>query len=472
MIPASIDAFLSLVEAIERDKRPCLLDSMYQTEAMRLAYAKHIGFMAAGATFRQRLFLAGNRVGKTEGAGGYELALHLTGRYPDWWEGRRFDKPINAWACGDTRETARDILQRKIVGQKGKLFEYMALVHPSLIKETSAGFIPDSFSSVKIKHVSGGLSTLVFKSYDQGREAFQGTEVDVVLLDEEPPMDVYTECLTRTMTNNGIIMLTFTPLRGMSEVVSAFFPDGDVHEGEVNGRHVTTASWDDAPHLTEEAKQEMLAAYPPFMRLARSRGIPQMGAGVVYPVDQDRYIIQPFELPEYWPRVYGLDVGWNCTAAVWGAYDKDAGAWYIYGEHYAKEATPLENSHAIMQRGDWIPGLVDPASQGANQKDGTTLMEEYKGFGLHLTPANNGVESGIMQVWTLMSTGRLKIFTNCQNLIRELRGYHRDEKGRIVKEHDHACDALRYLVASGQDAMGINRQAEKRQYRERKKWVV
>lgn len=408
----------------------------------------------------------------TEGAGGYELALHLTGLYPDWWQGRRFDRAITAWASGDTRETTRDILQKKIIGEKGKLLEGNALVHPSLIKGTAAGFITDSFSNVKVRHVSGGLSTLHFKSYDQGREAFQGTEVDVILLDEEPPLAVYIECLTRTMTNAGMIMLTFTPLKGMSETVLSFFPDNDIREGEANGRFVVMAGWDDAPHLTEEAKQEMLATYPPFMRLARSRGLPQMGAGVIYPVDQASYMIQPFEIPDNWKRAFGMDVGWNCTAAVWGAFNEEEDRLVIYSEHYAKQATPLENSHGIKGRGAWIPGVIDPASAGANQKDGTTLIGEYQGLGLDLTPADNSVEAGIMRVWTMLSTGKLQIFSNCVNLLRELRGYIRDEKGRVVKADDHCNDAMRYLCMSGLDVAKYPQQAQAQRKFQQPSWVA
>lgn len=469
-IPPSPDALLALLESIQRDMSPCLVDRMYQTAGGRESYHKHMDFMAAGADFRQRLFMAGNRVGKTEGAGGYELALHLTGKYPDWWQGRRFGHPVTAWASGDTRETTRDILQKKVIGEKGKLQDGAALVHPSLIKATCAGFITDSFSSVKVRHVSGGLSTLHFKSYDQGREAFQGTEIDVVLLDEEPPLDVYVECLTRTMTNNGLVMLTFTPLKGMSETVMSFFPDSDVHEGVIAGRHVTMASWDDAPHLTEQAKEEMLATYPPFMRLARSRGLPQMGAGVIYPVDQDAYKIDPFSIPDDWRRAFSMDVGWNCTAALWGAFDDESGCVYIYNEHYATQATPLENSHGIKGRGEWIPGVIDPASAGSNQKDGTTLLGEYRDLGLDLTPADNSVEAGIMRVWTLMSTGKLKVFSNCVNLLRELRGYIRDEKGKIVKSNDHACDAMRYLCMSGPDVARVNQIAWRRI--QQRSWVA
>jgi len=92
-----------------------------------------------------------------------------------------------------------------------------------------------------------------FKSYDQGREAFQGTEQDGIWLDEEPPEDVYTECLLRTMTNNGLVMLTFTPLRGMSSVVLAFLPGGAVPEKQDGSKPVPNT-----PQLRESANENSI----------------------------------------------------------------------------------------------------------------------------------------------------------------------------------------------------------------------
>jgi phage terminase large subunit-like protein len=169
--------------------------------------------------------LAANRVGKTEGVGGYELALHLTGWYPEWWPGRRWKLPIRAWAAGDTSKTVREILQQKMLGNPGQWGT--GLIPAECIERTvRAAGIADTVETVYVKHKAGGISTLLFKSYDQRREAFQGTEQDLIWLDEEPPLDIYTECLLRTMTNNGMIMLTFTPLLGMSEVVLSFLPGG------------------------------------------------------------------------------------------------------------------------------------------------------------------------------------------------------------------------------------------------------
>lgn len=193
----------------------------------RELYPKHLEFFRAGVAHRERLALCANRVGKTEGMGGFELAIHLTGQYPAWWEGRRFHRPINAWASGTTREKTRDILQGKLMGPRGQ-YGTGLIPAAALGRHLSQPGVPDGLATVQVRHESGGFSLLGFKSFDQGRTAFEGTEQDVILLDEEPPMDVYIECLTRTMTNDGMLMLTFTPLQGMSEVVLSFLPGGEL----------------------------------------------------------------------------------------------------------------------------------------------------------------------------------------------------------------------------------------------------
>lgn len=413
----------------------------------RELYQKQLELYRLGKEKRERLFLAANRVGKTEGEG-YEMACHLTGQYPAWWAGRRFDRPVSAWAAGDTRETTRDIIQRKLLGKPG---EYgTGLIPRESIARTSPGFIPDAVSGVWVRHVSGGNSVLSFKSYDQGREAFQGTEQDVVWLDEEPPSDVYTECLLRTMTNDGMVVLTFTPLRGMSEVVLSFMPGGSVPEKQDGPKAVVSATWDDVPHLSEQAKKELWDAIPPFQRDARSKGLPQLGAGAIWPIPESAFVVDPFEIPKHWPRAYGLDVGWNKTAAIFGATDREADVDYIYSEHYQGEGEPAVHAAAIKARGP-LPGAIDPASRGRSQVDGRQLIQQYREQGLELTEAKNAVEAGIFEVWERLTTGRLKVFRSCQNLLAEMRLYRRDERGKVVKERDHACDGLRYFETTGRD---------------------
>ncbi len=414
----------------------------------RELYPKHLKFFEAGASFRERCFLAANRAGKTESGGGYELVLHLTGKYPSWWKGRRFDRPIKSWAAGDTGTTVREILQNKLLGKWGE-FGTGLIPNDDLLRTTTKRGVPEAIEGIYIEHVSGGVSQLLLKSYDQRREAFQGTEQDVIWLDEEPPLDIYTECLLRTMTNDGLIMLTFTPLQGLSETVLQFLPGGEITERHEGSKCTIMASWDDSPHLTDKMKEEMLASIPPFQRDARSKGIPQLGSGAIYPVPESEVIVDDMPIPDHWPKGFSLDVGWNRTSAGFHAWDRENDIIYRYSEHYRGQAEPSVHADAIKARGVWIPGVIDPAARGRSQVDGLQLMQMYKDLGLDLDIANNAVEAGIYEMWQRLSTGRYKVFRSCQKWLEEYRIYRRDEKGRIIKGNDHALDESRYFCMSG-----------------------
>ena len=189
----------------------------------------------------------------------------------------------------------------------------------------------------------------------------------------------------------------------------------------------------------------------PYLQDARSKGIPSLGAGAVWPVPLSEILVEPFEIPAHWPRSYGLDVGWNKTAVVWGAIDTSVGVAYLYTEHYRGKAEPSIHATAIKARGEWIPGVIDPASRGRGQRDGIQLMSDYEQLGLELTPAKNPRESGVHTNWERISTGRLKVFNTMMNWQAEYRLYRRDDDGVIVKEYDHLMDATRYWCVSGID---------------------
>lgn len=214
-------------------------------------------------------------------------------------------------------------------------------------------------------------------------------------------------------------------------------------------RFCVQIGWDDVPHLSAAVKAELLDAFPLHEREARAKGVPMLGSGRIYPVDEKQLIVDPFPIPSYWPRAFGLDVGWKTTAAVWGAWDRDADVVYLTSEHYMGQQPPQVHADAIKQRGAWITGAIDPASAGASQKDGSTLIDEYRSLGLSLVEADNTVEAGIMACYRRMSSGRLKVFSTLGNWVREYRIYRRDENGKVVKENDHAMDATRYLIMTG-----------------------
>jgi hypothetical protein len=219
---------------------------------------------------------------------------------------------------------------------------------------------------------------------------------------------------------------------------------------------MVNATWDDVPHLTEKDKAELRKSYPPFQRDARTKGIPQLGAGAIYPVPESEILVDPFPIPAYFPRVYALDVGWNKTAALWAAIDQEADTVFLYAEHYRGHAEPAIHAAAIRARGEWMNGVIDPAARGRGQKDGERLLQAYRDLGLKLTPAVNAVDAGIFEVWTRLATGRLKVFKTLQNWLAEYRIYRRDEHGAIVKENDHLMDDTRYLLVSGLAVMGVD----------------
>ena len=410
-------------------------------------YPKHIEFFEAGATFRERCLMAANRVGKTD-AGAFETALHVTGLYPDWWTGRRFTEPVFWWVAGDTGKTVRDIPQAKLIGPPGAWGTGFLPRH--LIEQTATkSGVADAFDSVTVRHVSGGLSNIQFKSYDQRREAFQGTAQHGIWLDEEPPVDVYTECLMRTLKTGefggGIVFLTFTPLNGITELVQRFRPHTMDDEKPVPSAHcLVMASWDDVPHLSDEEKAEFLVRLPLYQRDARSRGIPSLGSGAIYPVPESDIRVADFEIPEHWPRGFGLDTGWKCTAAVWGARDPETDVVYLYSTYTRGQAETAVHAVAIKTRAAWISGIGDAAA--INPTDGQSFLDLYRRHGLKLILADKAVEAGLHEVWEALSTGRLKVFTSCMGWFDEFRQYHRDADGRVVKHHDHLMDATRYLL--------------------------
>jgi hypothetical protein len=251
------------------------------------------------------------------------------------------------------------------------------------------------------------------------------------------------------MVVNGLVLVTATPLLGMSDMMRAFISPA---EGD-QSKFFVQATWDDVPHLDAAAKQALLASIPPYQRDARSKGVPQLGSGAIYQIPESDIVVRDFAIPEHYPRAFGLDVGWRKTSAVWGARNNETGEIFLYSEHYAGLQQPSLHADAIKSRGAWIPGVIDPAAQGRTQTDGQQMIELYRGCELNLSPALNAVEAGLYETWQLMSAGKLKVFASLGNWLSEFRLYQRDSEGRIVKQNDHLMDATRYLIVSGRELM-------------------
>ena len=430
---------------------------MEQKQATRLArtrlaryapYPKQIEFHTAGAVHRERLFMAGNQLGKTL-AGAAEAAMHLTGQYPDWWQGKRFTKPIVMLAGSESYELTRDGVQRLLVGPPEQEENWgTGYIPGDTIASTSrrAG-VPNALEIVSVKHVSGGYSSLQFKAYEQGRGKWQATTVDYVWFDEEPPEDVYFEGITRTNATRGLIAVTFTPLKGMSSVVARYIME------QSPDRHVTTMTIDDAGHYTDVDKQRIIASYPPHEREARTKGIPSLGSGRIFPIAEEDIVIDPIPISKHWAQLGGIDFGWDHPfGAARCAWDRDNDVFYVIANYRQREATPIIHAAALREWGNWLPFAWPHDGLQHSKDSGEQLAEQYKRQGLSLLPeratfddGTNGVEAGVSEMLQMMQTGRWKVFSNCVEWIEEFRLYHRKD-GKIVKERDDVLSASRYAL--------------------------
>lgn len=430
---------------------------------------KHREFFRAGSEYPERLFMAGNRVGKTL-AGAYETVCHLTGEYPVWWQGKRFEEPIRAWAVGKDARATRDVIQKELMGPIGEWGTGMLPAH-TLGKFFALQGVPQAIDVIKVRHKTGKWSELGFKNYQQDIGSFMGTSRELVWLDEECPLDIYNECNIRTATVNGIMLVTFTPLDGLTPMVVNFCkkadflvgakpivavditdetefdnPEYDFAVGGSTPKAVVQAGWNDAPWISNEMKARLLEDTPPHLRKARTEGEPAMGSGNVYSTPIEDLLVEPFAIPDSWPRMYALDVGWNKTACIWAALDPVTDTVYLYDEHYRGQENPPFHAYAIKSRGDWITGVIDPASRGRSQTDGNKLLQNYKDLGLDLRMARNELESGILAGQQRMTYGKLKVFKTLVNWQKEYMLYRRDKHGKPLQQDDHLMDTMRYIM--------------------------
>jgi phage terminase large subunit-like protein len=409
-------------------------------------YAKQRDFHGNGAQYRERLFMAGNQLGKTV-SGAAETAMHLTGLYPDWWTGKRFDRPIRCMAGSESAELTRKGVQRNLLGPPEDRQAWGTGMIPAdcLVSHSMRAGVADAVASLAVKHVSGGNSVIQFASYDQGRSKWQADTLDLVWFDEEPPLAVYTEGITRTNATGGMVFTTFTPLLGMSDVVMRFLKE------QSQDRAVTFMTIDDVDHYSEEQRRKIVESYPPHEREARTKGIPMLGGGRVFPVTEESIKLDSFTILSHWPRIAGIDFGWDHpTACVWMAWDRDTDTVYVYDVYRQREVTPALVSSAFRKRGDWIPVAWPHDGLQHDKGSGKQLAQQYRDEGVDLLPkhatfedGSNGLEAGVIMMLDRMKTGRLRVAAHLADWWEEFRMYHRED-GKIVKERDDLLSATRY----------------------------
>ena len=401
-------------------------------------------------------------------------SYHLRGDYPDDWEGIEFDHPPLCWLLGYTGEKTRDLLQNKLFGrlENGK-FAGGLIPSDLIVDYKSMAGTSGAMREVRVKHVLG-VSICQFWSYKQGQDALMGDEVDFVHIDEEPEdPEIFPQVLTRTLTGGnkdengdplgGHVMLTFTPEHGKTQLVCKFMgeeyeadEEEDVVEYKDSGMYMQNATWDECPHLNEDAKRKILSQYPAYQRKMRSKGVPLMGSGLIYEVDEDEIKCEPFDVPDHWFVINGMDLGWDHPQAhIQMVWNRDADIFYIINAWRARKKQPFEAWHNVKVWAENVPtswpadGLMTEKGSAKQQKD----YYEEEGFNMlpeHATweGGGNGVWAGLVEINDLFKTGRMKIASPLHEVFEEIRQYHTktNSKGKsdIVKIKDDYCDAIRY----------------------------
>jgi phage terminase large subunit-like protein len=412
-------------------------------------YPKQRLFHKLGVEKRERMMLAGNRVGKTYCAAS-EIAFHLTGYYPEWWDGLRITKP-GRWGIGSkTAELTRDGAQKMLLGPFGR-FGTGAIPKAALIDYKLARGIPEAVDIVRVRHASGGVSEAVFKAYADGREKWQADEWQGVWMDEESPEDIKSEASARTAVSSGPIILTLTPLLGMSNVVRQFYPD----QGHPD-RGLVMMTLEEAEHFDAEKRRKAIESYLPHEREARSKGIPMLGEGAVYQLSEDMITEDPIQAPAWWPRLIAMDFGWHDhpTAAVKAAWDRDNDCVHITALYkQSKQPLAVYAAGIVALGGNTIPVSWPHDGLQHDKSSGEQIAHLYRSQGLKMLTEHaqfpddrkNGSEAAVWEALARMQTGRLKVDRNLHQWFEEFRSYHRKD-GKIVAEFDDLMKATHYLL--------------------------
>ncbi len=430
-------------------------------------YPYQLKFHESGSEANQRLLMAANRIGKSY-CGSMELSYHLTGIYPEWWKGREYDRPIVAWAGGVSNETTRDIVQFELLGSPDDPDAFGSGTIPKnyIIKTERKPGVPNAKSVALIRHVSGGNSSLHFKAYEMGVEKWQGRSVDCIWLDEEPSREIYSQAVTRTLDRKGMVYMTFTPEAGMTETVASFMNNLQ------QGQSLTNATWDDASeqvktlrgnkgHLNELVMDQILSSYSPHEREMRRYGRPSIGSGLIFPINEEKLMIDPIHIEDHWPRIAAIDFGWDHpTAVVWGAIDRDEDVFYVYDCYRMSKASPSVHAETIRTRPHFIPIAYPHDGNRRDSMGNPGLADQYRNLGCnmmldHFTnpPAlgdnkgGNSIEEGLMAMIQAMENDKFKVFSTLSDWFEEFRMYHR-KGGKVVAIRDDIMSATRYAFQS------------------------
>ncbi|MGG8042472.1 terminase family protein [Klebsiella aerogenes] len=450
-------------------------------------YAYQLKWFASGANYLLRYLSAANRIGKTYGAA-HEFAYHATGQYPDWWNGYRCEAGT-LWAVGISADSTRKVLQKELIGTNDARSTQLygtGSIPRDLIVWDSIVRRGETLVSLRVKHISGVESEIHFYSATQDETVYMGQSIVFAWVDEqsEKELEIIAQCTTRTTTTGGCIAVTATPEVGATDFYAQCRDDTT---GEI---YFQNATWDDADHLTPEVKASLLARIPYYQRKMRSLGIPVLGTGAIYPYSDEEIICAPFEIPDHWIVLGGLDFGYSGVSdpsvVLCVAYDPETGCRYVFNEWSSdmdRDLYGLSHMPDFMARkvtgeepGDWqtatggaefvgigLPGIILKSPHDGNGVlPGTqqTRAEVMRGVGANvhhelwqippdLAPMENNRRSlvgsiAIIAQW--FKDGLLKIFSTCVETMRELRLYQWVKQGQRTvpaDKNNHFLDALR-----------------------------
>ena len=463
---AQIEYMLLLEEQIKRKHQKQL------AERFKILYGWQLDFIAATADYFECCLCAANQIGKTF-TGTYIDAVHLTGDYPEEWPGHKFDRQIVMWGLGYSMEKTRDLLQTALFGNyiNG---EFVGGLVPKerIVSWESATGTPNAMRTVRVKHKSGGTSVCQFWSYSQGQHAIMGDVVDWVHIDEEPvDQKIRPQVLTRTVNGDkgrgGRIIYTFTPENGRTDLVIQFMDTPTEHQ------FFMMKGWEDAPHMTEEKRERLLKAYPEHQRDMRTKGVPMLGHGRIYDLSEEFLVCDPFEIPDHYFVINGMDFGWDHPQAhIQLVEDRDTGIFYLTRAYKERKQSANNAWGAVKSWAEGIPtAWPHDGLQHEKGRDGGVQQKQHyveAGFKMLAEHAQwptggNAVEAGIYEINDLMSKGKFKVFRGLRHVLDEILQYHRDEKGKIVKANDDAVDATRYAYMMRRFAIRYGERNTKKQ---------
>lgn len=400
-------------------------------------------------TAQNRWVFGGNRSGKTE-CGAVETVWYARGIHP-----YKDNKPKDGWVVSLSQQVQRDVAQ-------GKILEYLKpewIEDIIMISGKKSSASQGVIDTIYVKNVFGGVSKIGFKSCDQGREKFQGTSLDYVWFDEEPPEDIYIECKMRVIDRKGEVFGTMTPLKGLTWVYDRIY----LNEAKDPDIWYIQMSWEDNPYLNKDEIKKIAGVMSEEELNSRKYGNFISGTGMVYSeFDISKNVIEPFDVPKSWFDKISIDPGLkNPLSCHWYACDFD-GNIYVIAEHYEKEK-PIdyhsEKIKEICERLGWqkvngkYEAIIDSAANQKTLAGLKSVTELFYENGIATNPyVNKDLFSGINRVKSYICNAngerKLFIFKNCVNMIREIKGYFWGNNDAPIKRDDHAMDELRYYIMS------------------------